>query len=432
MGGAPATGDARDCASRGRGAGLARRLPALARAALVVATLLGLGLLAAGVPARLAELALPCAARPCPSQAVRSDFLPLMAAAGVSLRAYAAYVVALEAGVVLACIALAALLAWRRRADPMALFTALTLLGFGLAASGFPDALARLGPAWRLPFQLVPAGGLAALVAFFFLFPDGRFPSRALRRLGVLSAVAAALFFLLPGGVLNPKRSAAGMLLLALPLVGGVAVQLWRFHRLSDATGRQQTKWVVAGMAGLALGFASVIPLDALNQAALGPSVAFRLGQLALFNGAKLLLPLALAIAILRYRLWDIDVLINRALVYGTLSGTLVLVYFGTVVLLQRAAGALTGQQESPVAIVASTLAIAALFQPLRRRLQGAIDRRFYRRKYDAAQTLAAFSARLRDETDLERIRADLLAVVEETMQPAHVSLWLRPPDKKP
>jgi hypothetical protein len=136
--------------------------------------------------------------------------------------------------------------------------------------------------------------------------------------------------------------------------------------------------------------------------------------------------PVAVGIAILRYRLYEIDIIINRALVYGPLTAMLVLCYFGAVVFLQAAFRSLTGQ-ESILAIVASTLVIAALFNPLKHRIQAFIDRRFYRKKYDAAKTLEGFSARLRDETDLQALHGELTRVVRETMQPAHVSLWLRP-----
>ena len=145
-----------------------------------------------------------------------------------------------------------------------------------------------------------------------------------------------------------------------------------------------------------------------------------------LFLAGASTIPVAVGIAILRYRLYDIDLLINRTLVYGALTAMLALVYVGSVVSLQYVFRALTGQ-DSQLAIVASTLAIAALFNPLRRRVQGFVDRRFYRRKYDARKTLDAFSARLRDETDLEALNNDLVGVVRGAMQPVHVTLWLRP-----
>jgi hypothetical protein len=138
------------------------------------------------------------------------------------------------------------------------------------------------------------------------------------------------------------------------------------------------------------------------------------------------LLPVATAIAILKYRLYDIDRIINRTLVYGALTVTLVGVYVGSVLSIQYAFRGLTGSR-SQLAIVASTLLIAALFNPLRRRIQSVIDRRFYRRKYDARKTLEAFSTKLKNETDLESLNNDLVGVVRDTMQPSHVSLWLRP-----
>ena len=209
--------------------------------------------------------------------------------------------------------------------------------------------------------------------------------------------------------------------------------QIYRYRHVSTPVERQQTKWIVFGVAVGLLGFLLLgvflpaflqlfIPLqnlDLLLLVILVTSIYLLL----------LLIPLSLAIAILRYRLWDVDALINKTLVYGTLTATLALLYIGLVFALQFLLRGLINQ-DSTIAIVASTLVIAALFQPLRHRLQKVIDRRFYRRKYDATKTLTAFSATLRNEVDLSQISEQLLAVVHETLQPTHVSLWLRTPEQ--
>jgi hypothetical protein len=194
--------------------------------------------------------------------------------------------------------------------------------------------------------------------------------------------------------------------------------------RLRRAVGveRQQLKWFAYSAAIFALGIVLiVIPL--LIET---PSW-YAWAATAIFTAAGTAITISIGIAILRYRLYEIDTLINRTLVYGALTATLVGVYFGGVTATQAVLRAFAGQEEQPqLAVVVSTLVIAALFNPLRRRIQGFIDRRFYRKKYDAAKTLETFSARLRDETDLDALSGDLVGVVRETMQPAHVSLWLR------
>jgi hypothetical protein len=206
-----------------------------------------------------------------------------------------------------------------------------------------------------------------------------------------------------------------------------IALQIYRYRRVSTPLQRQQTKWVVAGLACAFGPLVIGLTLDFTLLAQLFPQSALvtTLAQWP-FDLLLLLFPLSLAFAILRYRLWDIGVLVNRTLVYGALTITLGLIYTGLVIGLQALFRGFISQT-SDVAIVISTLTIAALFQPLRRRIQHLIDRRFYRRKYDAARTLAAFSAALREEVDLAALSEQLVSVVEETLQPVHVSLWLRP-----
>jgi hypothetical protein len=219
----------------------------------------------------------------------------------------------------------------------------------------------------------------------------------------------------LPGSVL-----AAGQLAVLACVVAAILSLVLRFYR-SRGEERLQLKWFT---------YAAAVGLSTpLLLSELAPAAFEVLGRLAWTLGF-LSLPVSAAVAILKYRLYDIDRIINRTLVYAALTAVLVLVYVGSVFSLQYFFRVLTGET-SQLAVVASTLAIAALFSPLLRRIQAFIDRRFYRSKYDAAKTLEAFSARLRDEMDLAALREDLVGVVRETVQPAHASLWLRGPGKE-
>ena len=281
---------------------------------------------------------------------------------------------------------------------------------------------------------------LALVAATFFclLFPDGRPPSNRWRWVGRLASTGGVLLVLgvslAPGtldernypGARNPVGVEGAERLLegtttvgtALALVALLLAVLSMFVRFRRSIGveRQQLKWIVYAGAAAASGFALTLFLS-------GPlaNAVFAVAFLAFIG-----VPVAAGFAIMRYRLYEIDLLINRTLVYVPLTAMLALVYVGGVVGLQSVFRAFTGQ-ESTLAIVASTLAIAALFSSLRQRLQAFVDRRFYRRKYDAAKTLAVFSGRLRDETDLEALSDDLVGVIRDTVQPEHVSLWLRP-----
>ncbi len=309
-----------------------------------------------------------------------------------------------------------------------------------------PGSLPLVQPmAWLLSWVYAP--GLFLLLAFLPLyFPAGRLPSPRWKWVTLSAVLLTAVYTvesaLLPGevkdtNIVNPLgigrlRPVLDLLdwvttvALLLPVFAGVASLLVRFRR-SGGDERQQIKWLLYAAAALPAWF-GINPLLYAAFPALSELVAFELVDNLLFAG----IPIAIGIAILRYRLYDIDVVINRTLVYGALTASLALVYFGGVATTQAIFRALTGQEEQPqLAIVFSTLVIAALFNPLRRRIQALIDRRFYRRKYDARKTLEAFSAKLRDETDLEALSDDLTSVVRETMQPAHVSLWLRP-DRSP
>jgi hypothetical protein len=303
----------------------------------------------------------------------------------------------------------------------------------------------------------LPAGAFAALVGdvansallvpvmlMLLLFPDGRLPSPRWRLVVWPLAVVAGLRVLAVGvgprvgdaidrevrnplgleglGSFTEALDALGFFATPIMLLASVASVIVRWRRAGGIE-REQLKWLAyAGVAvagGLVVGVASALVFG--EDSYLG-FLAFSAG----IGGLTVGVPVAIGVAVLRHQLYDIDLIINRTLVYGTLTATLVAVYFGGVVTLQRTFVVLTGQ-ESTLAVVASTLVIAALASPLRRRIQSLIDRRFYRKRYDARKTLEAFSTKLRDETDLQALDAELAGVVRQTMQPAHFSLLLLP-----
>jgi hypothetical protein len=370
-----------------------------------------------------------------------------------------------------------ALVAWRRPENPIGwIFCGAGLLsGVQGFASGYAD-YAQLGhpgslpggefAAWVSSWIGVPVVPLAGAL-LVLLFPNGKLLSKTWRIVVWMAICGSAMLALWaalgPGplsfqptfdnplglggaiGKLGPSESGpmfeqpsfarpagteitfagvveilgrAGIFVVLVSWLFAVAAMITRMDQARGAE-RQQLKWFVYGVALLVIGFLAAFLGFGLH------SVAWFLG-IAAFN----FLPIAAGIAILRYRLYDIDVVINRTLVYGSLSALLALMYVGSIILLQGLLRALTGET-SQLAVVASTLAIAAMFVPLRRRVQAFIDRRFYRRKYDMAKTLQEFNAKLRDDVDLDSVTEDLVEVVKETMQPAHVSLWLRSPERK-
>jgi len=349
---------------------------------------------------------------------------------GVSVGFYAAYLLALGAVLALACYAVAAVILWRRSDEPMALFVAGLLALLGATFSGSIGALGALDPFWERLNGGLNALSVTLVFLFFYLFPDGRFVPRWIRWFVFLVLVYAAPAALFPNSPASPDNWPAlpYAVLFASLLLTGVFAQAYRYQRVSGYTQRQQTKWVVFGFTSALTGYVGVISLQVAFPS-LEPGTLADLLGIAAASCFMLLIPLSIAVAVLRYRLYDIDLVVNRALVYGSLTVMLALAYWGGVTATQALLHALTSQEEQPqIAIVASTLAIAALFTPLRRRIQSFMDRRFYRKKYDARKTLEAFSAQLRDETDLDALSDYLVAAVRETMHPAHVSLWLRPP----
>ena len=379
-----------------------------------------LGLFAVALPARYAQLA-------APDQAVRAE----LAVLGLSPGMYAFYQVALDTIFVVVFATIGGLIFLRKPGDPVALLVALMLVTWGPGNDIMvltPGALLPPEPLawWHWPFVLIEYVAFMSWMLFFYLFPSGRFVPRGTRWLAVGWIVFAGLWNFFGATPLAPLNWPKPLFAVAIAVLWGSfpVCQVYRYRRASDAVQRQQTKWVVFGVAVAVVGFLLTLvavgppPVD-LPQEQVGRGLVSML----LMDLFVLAIPVSIGVAVLKYRLFDIDRLINRTLVYGLLTAILGLGYVGAVLVLSQ----VLGQDRSNLAVAGSTLAVAAMFQPARHRIQTAVDRRFNRRKYHAAQTIQAFSTRLRDQVDLETLAPDLLAVVDQTMEPTLVSLWLRP-----
>jgi hypothetical protein len=355
---------------------------------------------------------------------------------GLSLGIYAALAVGVATVSTLVWLAVGTLVFLLRSDDRMALLVASFLVAFGTAtfSSDSVDVLvAATGSVW----WLLPTRGLQVLgevlaVLFFLTFPDGRFVPRWTLLLGVVFLV-----FQIPGDLSLdiysglPYLERVQSLVFTCFLVGMIWSQVYRYRSVSRPDQRRQTKWVVFGTAlALSLLLALLAPLFLLvpGAAEASPFVLFLIENV--IPPIVLLIPLSVGTAMLRSGLFDIDLVINRALVYAALTSSLVLVYVGSVVSIQYGLRSVSGAAMTSVEATMASWELP-LFSPLRRRIQGFIDRRFYRKKYDARKTLASFSSRLRDETDLEALTGELVGVARRTMQPAHVSVWLRGPTSR-
>lgn len=346
-----------------------------------------------------------------------------LAAAGVSLQGFSTLIVGVEMLILAVWTGIGIAIFLLRSNDWMAMLVSLMLIVFSNATfiSGSLSAAAIAYPVLEIPVAALSVLGDVLITAFFLLFPNGRLIPRWLWWL-IPFRMATAILDYIPAYSTSPAGQNLSIVLLLSAVVLMVGVQVYRYRNLSTQRERYQTRWVLFGVVS-GLGTFVFTAIFAVLTGFWQSVWAFPAWTI--MNSIATLIPITFAIAILRTRLWDIDVVIRRTTVYAILTALLATIYFGSVVALQQLLVPLTS--ESTPAIVLSTLLIAALFMPLRRRVQDVIDRRFFRQKYDAEKVLERFSATVRDETDLDDLTAELMHVIHEAVQPEHVSVWLRP-----
>ncbi len=401
-----------------------------ARAAWIAVAALNVALLLIGIPIEYrSQLAL-----------AASGLASALSQLGLSAQFYAVYHTTRDALLAGAFLLTGLGIFSRKSDDWMVMLISMTSLAFGILLVPTTIFLVGEQPGWQLPVSLLRTLGLAlSVVVPFYLLPDGRFVPRGTRWLAlgwvvltigwlIFPAAPANLVYVTTWGQ-NLKFSVA---LYVFWYTTGVAAQVYRYRKVSGPDQRQQTKWVVLGTTAGVLGFVLFnLPLilnPVLDQPGV-PGLLYGFIAQPVYNLMIALAPISLGFSVLRYRLWDVDVLINRSLVYGILTFCLALIYLGSVILLRSILLGSAARQSSLVTVI-STLAIAWLFNPLRQRIQNGIDRRFFRRKYDTEKILAAFRSSMREEVDLDRLTGDLMDVIEETIQPSSVLLWLRNQDE--
>lgn len=320
---------------------------------------------------------------------------------------------------------------WRRSDNWVAMLTALMSVSVGALFNNL-TAWVTIPPAWFFPVSIVRVGAPMLVFLATYLFPDGRWVMPGSRLFCALSVLVTLSWTVLPDSpfnIYNPAQYTSGVIVTAGMMLVGLIAQVYRFSQTRSPILQQQTKWIVFGWVfiSIAFGFVYLPPVFFPELGQPGASrLLFNLFAEPVYQASLCVSFVTAAVSILRYRLYNIDVIVRRALVYSAMTTILLLVYWASVLVLQQLFRAFIGQT-SELAIIISTLGLAALFQPLRRAVQDAIDRRFYRSKYDAAHVLAAFSTTARDEVDLDRLQSELLRAVDETMQPTYVSLWVKP-----